>query len=134
MAQIKIGFAIVALALAVGCSGSSGANGTVASGTTSFNVTNNGASNFVISGQSNPTLTLQRGQTYTFNISTIGHPFYLTTAPGSTSGSNAYTGNSAPSPSDSETFTFTPDGTTPNTLYYDCTIHPNMTGTINVTN
>jgi len=46
---------------------------------TVFNVTNNGSGNYVINGVSNPTLELVRGQTYTFNVSASGHPFWIKT-------------------------------------------------------
>jgi len=54
-----------------------------------FNVTNNGSGNYVINGQSNPTLSITEGQTYTFNISATGHPFWINTV-NSTGTGNAY--------------------------------------------
>jgi hypothetical protein len=39
-----------------------------ASALTNFNVTNSGASAYVIGGANNPSLTLTRGQTYTFTL------------------------------------------------------------------
>ena len=32
---------------------------------------------YEINGVNNPTLIVRRGQTYTFNLNTAGHPFYL---------------------------------------------------------
>jgi hypothetical protein len=50
--------------------------------TTNFNVTNDGFAAFAFAGVDNPTLTLTRGQTYTFTVSALGHPFWITTARG----------------------------------------------------
>lgn len=65
-------------------SGSGGANNL-----TTFNVTNAGAGAYVIDGNSNPTLTLVRGNTYYFAVSAPGHPFWIKTNP-NTGTSNAY--------------------------------------------
>ena len=59
---------------------------------TVYAVTANGSSNYVINGSSNPTLTLVRGQTYTFNVNATGHPFWITTASGAYSAGNVYLG------------------------------------------
>ena len=58
-----------------GSLGLTGAQGDA--GSRSYTVTNNGNSNYVIDGSSNPTLNLLRGFTYTFNINASGHPFYI---------------------------------------------------------
>src|SRR5437763_9942644 len=47
-----------------------------------FNVVNNGITSYTIDAQTNPTLNLVRGQTYTFNINASGHPFYIKTIQG----------------------------------------------------
>ena len=65
-------------------SGSGGANNL-----TTFNVTNAGAGAYVIDGNSNPTLTLIKGNTYYFAVSAPGHPFWIKTNP-NTGTSNAY--------------------------------------------
>jgi len=57
-----------------------------------YAVTANGSSNYVINGSSNPTLTLVRGETYTFNVNATGHPFWITTASGAYSAGNVYLG------------------------------------------
>ena len=56
-----------------GSLGLTGAQGDA--GSRSYTVTNNGNSNYVIDGSSNPTLNLLRGFTY-FNINASGHPFH----------------------------------------------------------
>jgi len=57
-----------------------------------YAVTANGSSNYVINGSSNPTLTLVRGETYTFNVNATGHPFWITKASGAYSAGNVYLG------------------------------------------
>ena len=44
-----------------------------------FTVVNNGITAYRIDGVDNPTLNLVRGTTYTFNITAVGHPFYIKT-------------------------------------------------------
>jgi hypothetical protein len=101
---------------------------------TTFTVTNSGAGAYLINGQSNPTLTLTRGSTYTFNISASGHPFYITTAPGAYSPSNVYNGEGISAQGvQNGTITFTvPNDLEQNNLYYVCQFHSAMTGSINI--
>lgn len=56
---------------------------------TTFSVTNSGAGAYIIDGNSNPTLTLVRGNTYYFEVSAPGHPFWIKTTQ-TTGTSNAY--------------------------------------------
>jgi hypothetical protein len=44
-------------------------------GARTYNVTNSGASAYLIDGASNPTIQLLRGFTYEFNVDAAGHPF-----------------------------------------------------------
>jgi len=101
---------------------------------TVFNVTNSGASAYVFTGAANgqnPTITLVRGITYTFNVNASGHPFWIKTA--QTSGtSNAYNTGVTNNGDDVGIITFTPDVSAPNTLYYICQFHGIMAGTINI--
>lgn len=76
----------------------------------------------------NPTLTLQRGKTYRFDINASGHPFQIRVSNG---GSN-YTNGVENAGTQSGAVYFTvPDGA-PDTLVYQCTNHAAMVGTINV--
>jgi hypothetical protein len=94
-------------------------------------VTNIGMAAYVIDGASNPSLTLCRGTTYVFAVNAPGHPFYIKTVKGTGTG-NAYdsgvTGNGA----DAGNVTFAVPGTAPSTLYYDCSLHAAMAGTITI--
>lgn len=86
-----------------------------------------------IDGSENPTLTLQRGQTYNFSVNTIGHPFYIMSVQG-TNIANAYNNGVTGNGTQSGTLTFVVPAGAPGTLFYDCSLHAAMTGTINVTN
>lgn len=102
-----------------------------AAATTTFDVTNNGMASFSINGAANPTLTLTRGQTYVFNVTALGHPFWITTARGAgdtetNQFSDGVTGNGA-SPG---TLAFVVPPTAPSTLFYQCAFHDPMGGTL----
>eukprot|EP00042_Codosiga_hollandica_P057943 m.867160 g.867160 ORF g.867160 m.867160 type:complete len:1068 (+) comp59725_c0_seq26:54-3257(+) len=94
-------------------------------------VVNSGSSSYTIDGVTNPTLTFTRGNTYTFSVSASGHPFYIKTVRG-TGTTNVYaigvTGNGVTS----GTLTFTVPLDAPNTLFYQCSVHSGMSGTINI--
>ena len=124
-ARVPGGIAILVLSWIVG------AAPPAAAATTNFDVTNNGMSSFSINGAANPTLTLIRGQSYVFNVTALGHPFWITTARGAgDTDSNAFsdgvTGNGA-SPG---TLTFVVPLTAPATLFYQCAFHDPMGGTL----
>lgn len=95
-----------------------------------FTVVNSGTTAYNINGQSNPGLTLQRGKTYTFSVTAIGHPFWIKTVQG-TGNLNGYSGASN-NGIESGTVTLTLPANAPGTLYYDCQIHAAMTGVITI--
>ena len=96
-----------------------------AAGQTTFTVTNSGATAYLIGGQSNPALTLTRGQTYTFNVNATGHPFYIKTAPVTGTGSRYDSGVTGQGVTvGSLVFVVPMDA--PNTLFYHCSIHSAM--------
>ena len=120
----------------VGATGSGGAGGDKgqkgevgATGSQTFTVTNNGSSNYIIDGQNNPTLTLVRGFTYSFNVNVSGHPFWIktTNSTGTGNGATGVTNNGA----QTGTVTFVVPSNAPATLYYICQYHGSMVGTIN---
>ena len=106
-----------------------------------WTLTANGTSDYVFSGdgfptsQNDPTLYLIRGQTYKFTNNTGGHPFRIqstgATAGGGTAYNNGVTNQDATGASN-ETLTFVVPMNAPDTLYYQCTAHPAMFGTINI--
>ena len=119
------GGALLILALALGSS--------TARAATNIDVGASGMSAYVINSANNPTLTLVRGQSYTFTVSVGGHPFWITTARGAGDvNANAFnTGvtNNGASPG---VIGFSPTATTPATLVYQCGFHDPMGGTINI--
>jgi len=103
-----------------------------------YNVTNSGSSAYIFNGEglsnsNNIDFTFRRGSTYTFNVNTPGHPFYINTVQG-TGTANTYNSGVTNNGAVSGTITFTVPTDAPNTLYYNCEFHGSMTGMINVTN
>ena len=96
-----------------------------------FAVTNNGDLAYLINGNSNPTLNLIRGLTYTFNINVAGHPFWIKTinSPGT---GNPYNDGVTNNGAANATITFIVGASAPNTLYYNCQNHAAMAGVINI--
>jgi len=110
--------------------------GRTAAAATNFSVINNQMSSWLINGQSNPTLTLTRGQTYTFTIdqTAFGHPFWITTARGAEDApTNAWspgvTNNGAAA---GTVLSFTVPASAPATLFYQCSFHEPMGGQLNI--
>ena len=110
--------------------GADGADGVTV--TQNYQVSNNGASNYIIDGASNPALTLVRGRKYFFTVNASGHPFWIqTTGSGYVSG-DAYSTGVTNNGTQVGGVEFTVDATAPNTLYYQCQFHAGMVGTINI--
>jgi len=97
-----------------------------------FTVVNNGTIAYTIDGVDNPTLTLTRGSTYTFNLTASGHPFWIKTAQITGTGS-AYNNGVTNNGIDSGTITWVVPPDAPSVLYYNCQFHSPMTGQINIT-
>ena len=97
-------------------------------------VTNNGASSYVINSANNPSLTLCRGSTYTFNLSVSGHPFWIKTVQGTGTGNGFAGGGLSANGQQTGAVTFTVPAGAPNTLFYNCEFHGGMTGTISIIN
>ena len=93
---------------------------------TSYSFTGNGLSN-----ETNPTLTLTRGETYTFTMNASGHPFLIKTAQTTGTG-DTYNDGVTNNGAQTGTITFTVSANAPNTLFYICQFHSGMTGTINI--
>ena len=106
-----------------------------------WTLTANGSSDYVFSGdgfpssQNDPTLYLMRGQTYKFTNNTGGHPFRIqstTATPGGGTQYNSGVTNQDASGATNQTLTFVVPMNAPDTLYYQCTAHPAMFGTITI--
>ena len=99
--------------------------------TTTFTLTAPDATAYVFNGggftnASNPTVQVVRGRTYAFNNTSGSHPFEIQEVNGSSYGEGVVNNGTIGS------VTFTVPQTAPSTLKYVCTVHPAMTGTINV--
>ena len=102
-----------------------------------WTVTNNSASNYVISGPgglssaNNPDLYLERGKTYQFAMNASGHGFGIQTSSGTWNNSNAYTTGITNAGADTGTITFAVPYSAPARLYYACTSsHSGMVGNL----
>jgi surface protein len=101
-----------------------------------INVTAQNSSDYQLSGNdrngnvtgNDPTVTINLGDTLTFNVSAQGHPFYLKTQ-ASTGTGNQVTGATNQG-TQNGTVTWTP--TAAGTYYYICSLHGGMVGTITV--
>ena len=94
-------------------------------------VVNNGMTSFTIDGATNPTLYLVRGKTYTFNVTSVNHPFWIKTVQGN-GNQNGYAYGLSANGVQSGTIVFTVPALAPDTLYYNCEFHPVMTGVISI--
>jgi len=107
--------------------------------TISWTLTAPNSSAYVISGdgfptgQSDPTLYLIRGQTYNFVNNAGSHPFRIQTDGPTINGGTQYnSGVTNQDAGNGVTLTFVVPMDAPDTLYYQCTAHTNMFGTIKV--
>ena len=108
---------------------------TTAPAPTVFTITSvfaSGAGAYVINGTGGPTLNLTRGSTYTFNISAVGHPFWIKTTQ-TTGQLNAYSTGITNNGTANGTLTFTVDAGAPDILFYNCEFHIGMSGVISIT-
>lgn len=124
--------------VAQGNIGSSVGSGSGSVETKTYSVTNSGTTAYIFNGEgltnvSNPNFTFKRGGTYTFNVNTPGHPFYLNTVQG-TGTANAFTSGVTNNGAVSGSVKIVVPANAPNTLYYNCEFHGLMTGTITITN
>ena len=101
-----------------------------------FTVTAVGISHYDVTGSdkngsvsgNDPTITVNTGDTLTFNVSVSGHPFWVKTVPttGTNNGVAGVTGNG----NSTGTITWDTTGETAGTYYYICQYHSGMLGSI----
>ena len=103
-----------------------------------FVVTANGSSAYRFSGAGfpstsgdNPDLHIKKGQTYYFRNTSGGHPFEIRSSAGGSAYNTGVTDNNASGSSGVVIFHVPMDA--PATLYYQCSSHAAMLGTINIT-
>ena len=99
----------------------------------SFNVVASCCSNYMIDTQPDPLLTLERGNTYTFNLIASGHPFFIKTQQVNGSGS-AYNNGVSNNGGESGVLTFVVPTDAPATLFYNCGFHSAMGNRIDIIN
>lgn len=104
--------------------------------TRAFLVSNNGATSYTFSGGGlnnieNYNFTFKRGATYTFAVSTPGHPFLINTI--NTLGTdNTYDEGVTNNGTASGTILFTVPQDAPDKLWYNCEFHASMKGVISI--
>jgi hypothetical protein len=87
-----------------------------------------------INGVDNPTLNLVRGHMYTFDVETPNHPFYIKTMQVTGIGSQWTEGVTNPGATTGPMpVTFAVPADAPATLFYQCSVHSVMTGTLAIT-
>ena len=86
---------------------------------------------YEINGVKNPTLFVRRGQTYTFNLNTQNHPFYLQTTGNGHQSAHIYGGFSGNGQTSGEYQWVVPQDA-PDELFYQCKFHSVMFGKITV--
>jgi hypothetical protein len=100
-------------------------------GITNYEVGNTSTTSWRLNGYANPTITVVRGQTYTFDINVSGNNFWIKTAQTTGTG-DAYNTGVTNNGEDVGSITWTVDIDAPNTLYYTSQTQSAMKGTINV--
>ena len=85
---------------------------------------------YEINGVNNPTLVVRRGQTYTFNLNTAGHPFYLQTTGGGYQSTNIYADGFTGNNRTSGEYRWVVPQDAPDEIFYQCKFHPVMFGKI----
>jgi plastocyanin len=109
------------------------------SSTYSIDVTAQSSSNYILSGSdqngnvsgNDPSISAKVGDTFTFNVNSPGHPFYLIIASNGGIDSNNLINGVTNNGSSSGTISWSPTET--GTYYYICAYHPSMLGTITIT-
>ena len=109
------------------------------SNTFSITVTAQGSSNYILSGSdqngnvsgNDPSISAKVGDSFSFNVNSPGHPFYLIVVSNGGTDSNNLIDDVSNNGASSGTISWTP--TAAGTYYYICEYHPSMLGTITIT-
>ena len=98
---------------------------------------NDGTNHYTFTGPglngtvNDPALTLVRGQKYIFHNRSSGHPFRIQSTPNGSTGT-AYTGVTNQDGAAPTDIIFDVPHDAPNTLFYQCTAHPDMGGVLHI--
>lgn len=104
--------------------------------TRTWEVGNNGASDYTFSGDSSGSdinITATAGSILIFNVNASGHPFWIKTSQVTGAGSGVTTGTITGNGSQNGTISWNTSGVSPGTYYYICEFHGSMAGTITIT-
>ena len=109
------------------------------SNTFSITVTAQSSSNYILSGSdqngnvsgNDPSISAKVGDSFSFNVNSPGHPFYLIVVSNGGTDSNNLIDGVSNNGASSGTISWTP--TAAGTYYYICEYHPSMLGTITIT-
>ena len=109
------------------------------SNTFSITVTAQSTSNYILSGSdqngnvsgNDPSISAKVGDTFSFNVNSPGHPFYLIVVSNGGTDSNNLIDGVSNNGASSGTISWTPIAA--GTYYYICEYHPSMLGTITIT-
>lgn len=86
---------------------------------------------YIINGEENPTLTLGRGLSYSFDLDVEGHPFWIKTER-STGRQGEYNKGVINNGAQTGVLNFDVPMDAPDLLYYNCAIHDTMNGEIRI--
>jgi hypothetical protein len=95
-------------------------------------VTPSGLTAYIINGQANPSLTLNRGVTYVFQVNASFHPFYIKTIPTNGASVGAYNKGVTNNGVQTGNLIFAVPSDAPDLLYYHCGSHLAMGGALNI--
>ena len=107
--------------------------------TYNISVSAQSSSNYILSGSdqngnvsgNDPSISAKVGDTFSFDVNSPGHPFYLINVSNGGTDSNNLIDGVSNNGASSGTISWTP--TTAGTYYYICEYHPSMLGTITIT-
>ncbi|MCA9711686.1 MAG: hypothetical protein KDK70_37975 [Myxococcales bacterium] len=94
-------------------------------------MTNAGFSDYLFDGLADPTITVVRGCSYTFNVDALGHPFLIKSVQG-IGVANAYNDGVVNNGVAQGVITWDVSLAAPDPLFYNCQFHAPMTGEFNV--
>jgi hypothetical protein len=97
-----------------------------------FFVTNNGNTSYTINGESNPAITLVRGQTYVFNVNAPTYPFWIQLDPGAFDEDSIFSDGISNNGTEFGNIIFIVPEIAPDTLYYVAENQIQMSGVINI--
>jgi len=98
---------------------------------TTYTVVNSGSTSYTISpGGTNPTLSLNRGYSYVFEVSSTGHPFWIKTEVSTGTGISMV--GLSTNGIENGNMSYTVPYNAENVLYYNCEYHTPMHGTLNI--